>query len=158
MKNSQCRWMTVTLLTRSWNPGATIVLLGAAHSLPGPQELPTHTAQCTAAPPCPPHLLGWAALLAPLRPQVTETFTETGVQSRIPGETQTLGERQSKVTRGRGKAKAGGVPEHFSHVRHREYLLNASTAFVILFWADLGRYKKTGFSVENSKKKNTGSH
>ena len=56
-------------------------------------------------------------------------------QSSIPRNLKILGYCQCKATRERQKV----VPEQFLHFRYRKYLLNASTAFVMLFWGDLKR-------------------
>lgn len=53
----------------------------------------------------------------------------------------------------RGKANADVLPEQFLHFRYRAYLLNASTAFVRLFWADLIKWRKKAFSPWNLKRK-----
>lgn len=59
----------------------------------------------------------------------------SGFQSSIPRNVKILGYCQCKATRERGKV----IPEQFLHFRYRKYLLNASTAFVMLFWGDLKR-------------------
>lgn len=59
----------------------------------------------------------------------------SGFQSSIPRNVKILGCCQCEATRERGKV----VPEQFLHFRYRKYLLNASTAFVMLFWGDLKR-------------------
>lgn len=50
--------------------------------------------------------------------------------------------RQSKVTREKGKGKCWNCSWTVLTFRHRKYLLNASTAFVIVFGADLIKWKQ----------------
>lgn len=74
----------------------------------------------------------------------------SGFQSSIPRNVKILGYCQCKATRERGKV----IPEQFLHFRYRKYLLNASTAFVMLLWGDLKDKKKKVFPRKLKKRRN----
>lgn len=89
-------------------------------------------------------------------PPTTEILPEKAniFQSGRPGEMKIPGYRPSKVTRERGRHMLKTNTPCTS--APRKYLLNASTAFVILFWADLERKKLQSFpSADGNENKNS---